>query len=154
MNQCNEWDAFRHRAMIACEHTGMVMTPLREAVLQGLWRAESPRGAYGLTSELSEELGRRIGANSVYRILKLFSATGLVRRVESKQTYCIVGLAEGETDILIMCNSCGHATEVSANHVRTLLKQCSEAFGFQPSTRPIELAGQCRDCSQEANAEQ
>lgn len=153
MSQCNDWGAFRHRAIIACEQTGMVMTPLREAVLQGLWRAGSPQGAYGLTSELSEELGRRIGANSVYRILKLFSATGLVRRVESKHTYCVAGLPEGEADILIMCDDCGHATEVSAHHVRTLLKQCSETIGFHPSPRPIEVAGRCHSCSQEAHTE-
>ncbi|WP_168157412.1 Fur family transcriptional regulator [Erythrobacter sp. QSSC1-22B] len=146
MHEGYEWKSLRHRALIACDQAGIALTPLREAVLHGLWKARSPRSAYELISELSEAQGRRIGPNSAYRILKLLSAAGLVRRVESKKTYCLSGMPDGVADILITCDGCGHVIEVSAKGVRNLLDQCSDTIGFQLSARPTEIAGRCHDC--------
>lgn len=151
LQNCKDWKAFRCRAAIACDRTGTSITPLREAVLRGLWKAELPLSAYELASVVSENLGRGIAANSIYRILELYSAAGLVRRVERTHAYCVVRLVSSATDILMMCDDCGHLTEVSANCVRTLLNQCSGKFGFHPSARPIEVAGRCLDCSRELN---
>ncbi len=147
MHEGYEWKTLRHRASIACNEAGISLTPLREAVLQSLWKARSPRSAYELISELSEAQGRKIGPNSAYRILKLLSAAGLVRRIESKKTYCIADMPDGVTDILITCDHCSHVTEVSAQRVRYLLNQCSDMMGFQPSPRPIEIGGCCHECS-------
>ncbi|WP_067614322.1 Fur family transcriptional regulator [Erythrobacter sp. QSSC1-22B] len=124
------------------------MTPLRKDVLHNLWKAGAPIGAYTPASSLRDDQGRGIAGPSVYRILKLFSAAGLVRRVDSKHSYCLIGLVTAQTDVLMMCDDCGRVAEISADKVRNLLSDCSGSVGFRPSSQPVEVAGRCLDCTQ------
>lgn len=136
----------RRRALTACTGRGTEFTPLREAVLAELWRARTPLGAYELSDRLSERTGHRMAANSVYRILEVFQAIGMVRRVESKHAYCLVGASGDAADILLMCDECGGVGAIGTGEIRTAIASRSAAAGFHPTRQVVEVAGRCHDC--------
>ena len=59
-------------AQTALVKQGVQWTDLRAQVFEALARDGRPVSAYDVAERLSAETGRRIAANSVYRILDLF----------------------------------------------------------------------------------
>jgi hypothetical protein len=60
---------------------------MRERVFEALAAFEKPASAYDIAEAVSKIEGRRVAANSVYRILDLFVGSNLARRVESANAY-------------------------------------------------------------------
>jgi hypothetical protein len=66
---------------------GEQWTGMREAVFDALAGFDRPASAYDIAEAVSKAQGRRVAANSVYRILDLFVGANLARRVESANAY-------------------------------------------------------------------
>ncbi len=66
---------------------GEQWTPMRAHVFQALAGFAKPASAYDIADAVSQREGRRVAANSVYRILDLFVGANLARRVESANAY-------------------------------------------------------------------
>ena len=60
---------------------------MRAAVFDALASFDKPASAYDIAEQVSKAQGRRVAANSVYRILDLFVGANLARRVESANAY-------------------------------------------------------------------
>ena len=60
---------------------------MRAAVFDALAGFDQPACAYDIAEAVSKAQGRRVAANSVYRILDLFVGANLARRVESANAY-------------------------------------------------------------------
>ena len=60
---------------------------MRAAVFEALAGFDKPASAYDIAEAVSKAQGRRVAANSVYRILDLFVGANLARRVESANAY-------------------------------------------------------------------
>ena len=73
-----------HRAL---QDAGEQWTEMRADVFAALAAQPRPASAYDVAEGLSASLGRRVAANTVYRILDLFVRTNLARRVESANAY-------------------------------------------------------------------
>src|ERR1044072_9016031 len=74
-------------AQATMERSGEQWTTMREAVFQALASFDKPASAYDIADKVSQNQGRRVAANSVYRILDLFVTANLARRVESVNAY-------------------------------------------------------------------
>jgi Fur family zinc uptake transcriptional regulator len=74
-------------ARSAMEKSGEQWTAMRSAVFAALAGFERPASAYDIAERVSQDQGRRVAANSVYRILDLFVGANLARRVESANAY-------------------------------------------------------------------
>jgi len=71
----------------ALEDAGEQWTDMRGDVFEALAACEKPASAYDIAESVGARRGKRVAANSVYRILDLFVRTNLARRVESANAY-------------------------------------------------------------------
>lgn len=133
------------RALIGA---GEQWTTMRAAVFSALAGFDKPASAYDVTEAVSAALGRRIAANSVYRILDLFVANNVAMRVESANAY----LANAHPDclhdcIFLVCDGCGRATHVDDDKLSAQIRETARATGFRPEKPVIEVRGRCVDCA-------
>ncbi|MGN6819815.1 MAG: Fur family transcriptional regulator, partial [Sphingomonas sp.] len=69
------------------EKSGEQWTAMRASIFEALAKFDKPASAYDIADAVSKAEGRRVAANSVYRILDLFVGANLARRVESSNAY-------------------------------------------------------------------
>jgi Fur family zinc uptake transcriptional regulator len=108
---------------------------------------EAERGivkAYGLARRLSEQSGRRIAPNSIYRILDKLVISGDLRRVASRNGFMV---SAGSNAILLICERCHSTQEVSCPDVEKALRDRALKHGFRPTTLFVEVLGICQCCT-------
>ena len=137
--------AAAERALVGA---GEQWTAMRAAVFSALAGFEKPASAYDVTDAVSTAQGRRVAANSVYRILDLFVANNVAMRVESANAY----LANAHPDclhdcIFLVCDGCGRATHVDDDQLSARIRETARATGFRPEKPVIEVRGRCADCA-------
>ena len=112
----------------------------------------SATSGHGIGSALSEKVsqneGRRVAANSVYRILDLFVSSNLAMRVESANAY-VANEHPGclHDCIFLICDNCGQTTHLDDDNVTTGVREAAKSAGFAASRPVIEVRGKCGDCS-------
>jgi Fur family zinc uptake transcriptional regulator len=126
---------------------GLVWTPLRQRVLELLWKSEKPWGAYALAHEL-RTAGRRIYPNSVYRILPLLERAGLiVNIVSSRRVQISPDPAEYDWAVL-QCSSCAAFELVPFTPQAVAIRNAADRLGYAVEQIMIECVGKCRTCEQ------
>ena len=74
---------------------------------------DKPASAYDIADAVSKAEGRRVAANSVYRILDLFVGANLARKVESANAYVANAHPDCLHDcIFLVCDCCGQTTHL------------------------------------------
>jgi Fur family transcriptional regulator, zinc uptake regulator len=146
-HQLHEGEALTVAAQTALEKAGEQWTTMRASVFHSLSSFEKPASAYDIAEAVSKSEGRRIAANSVYRILDLFVGANVAMRVESKNAY-IVNAHPGclHDCIFLVCNSCGSATHVDDDKISDGLRSAARKAGFDPVRPVMEVHGTCASC--------
>ncbi len=127
---------------------GEQWTSMRAAVFTALAAFDKPASAYDVTEAVSTAEGRRIAANSVYRILDLFVATNVATRVESANAYLANGHPDCQHDcIFLVCDICGRATHVDDDQLSARIRETASAAGFRAEKPVIEVRGRCATCA-------
>jgi Fur family transcriptional regulator, zinc uptake regulator len=126
---------------------GEQWTDMRAAVFEALASFDQPASAYDIADKVSATLGRRVAANTVYRILDLFVSKNVAMRVESRNAY----LANAHPDclhdcIFLVCDGCGATTHVDDDALSKGVRDTARAAGFKPVRPVIEVRGRCADC--------
>src|SRR5439155_8472287 len=98
-HQLHQGESLKSAARERLTRQGEQWTDMRAAVFGALASFDKPASAYDIAEAASNEQGRRVAANSVYRILDLFVAKNLARRVESANAY----VANAHPDCLHDC---------------------------------------------------
>ena len=130
---------------------GEQWTGMRASVFDALTGFDQPASAYAVTDKVSAVLGRRIAANSIYRILDLFVANNVALRVESANAYLANAHPECHHDcIFLICDACGRATHVDDDGVAATVRAAAMQTGFKPSRPVIEVRGKCATCVRQA----
>jgi len=129
------------------EKSGEQWTQMRAAVFKALASFDKPASAYDIAEKVSQNEGRRVAANSVYRILDLFVGANLARRVESANAY----IANDHPDclhdcIFLICDNCGQTTHLDDDRVTGGVRAAAENAGFAPKRPVIEVRGRCGEC--------
>ncbi len=121
---------------------------MRKAVFDAVAAEGSPRTAYAITDFVSSVLGRKIGANTIYRILELFIEHNLVSRIESQNTYVACDHPQNQADcIFLVCSDCGQTTHLDDHSTSEQVRALAIATGFTPERMVIEANGRCMSCS-------
>jgi Fur family zinc uptake transcriptional regulator len=127
---------------------GVQWTELRESVFDALAAGERPVSAYDVAERVSAAQGRRVAANSVYRILDLFVAHNVAKRVESRNAYVANTHPSCAHDcIFLVCEGCGRIDHLDDDQLADRMRDRAAATGFVPSRPVLELLGRCRSCS-------
>jgi Fur family zinc uptake transcriptional regulator len=129
---------------------GEQWTDMRAAVFDALASFDKPASAYDVAEAVSKAERRRIAANSVYRILDLFVASNLARRVESANAYVANAHPECLHDcIFLICDSCGQTVHIDDDTLSGNIRKAAAGAGFSAPRPVIEVRGKCGDCEDE-----
>ena len=127
---------------------GEQWTDMRADVFRALAEAARPASAYDIAEGLSATRGKRVAANSVYRILDLFVRTNLANRIESANAY-LANVHPGcrHDCIFLICDACGKATHVDDDRLTGALRDAGQRAGFADVRPVVELRGLCNACA-------
>ena len=143
-----EGDALVAAARASLKESGEQWTQMRATVFEALAARATPASAYDIADDVAETRGKRVAANSVYRILDLFVRTNLARRVESATAYLANPHPGCRHDcIFLICDNCGKATHFDDDALTGALAAAAEKQGFAADRPVIELRGTCAVCS-------
>ena len=135
-------------ARLALVDAGEQWTDMREDVFGALAQHDRPVSAYDVAEAVSTSRGKRVAANSVYRILDLFVRTNLARRVESANAYVANSHPGCRHDcIFLICDSCGKAVHIDDDRLTGALVSAAKSAGFADVRPVVELRGHCAACS-------
>ena len=128
---------------------GEQWTEMRAAVFEALASFDKPASAYDVAEQVSNSQGRRIAANSVYRILDLFVGANLARRVESSNAYIANQHPACLHDcIFLICDNCGQAVHIDDDSLTKSVRAAAKGAGFSAPRPVIEVRGTCGECEQ------
>lgn len=142
-----EGNLLAEAAQGALERAGEQWTPMRASVFSALSAFTRPASAYDIAEAVSQAEGRRVAANSIYRILDLFVASNVARRVESANAFIVNAHPDCRHDcIFLVCDICGQTTHIDDDRLTEGVRAAALAKGFQPDRPVIEVRGRCAAC--------
>jgi Fur family transcriptional regulator, zinc uptake regulator len=143
----HEGESLRDAAREQLTSRGEQWTDMRESVFEALAGFDRPASAYDIAEAVSNKQGRRVAANSVYRILDLFVGSNLARRVESANAYVANAHPDCLHDcIFLICDNCGQAVHIDDDGLSGGVRKAAESAGFSAQRPVIEVRGTCGDC--------
>jgi Fur family zinc uptake transcriptional regulator len=143
----HEGESLKDAARDQLTSRGEQWTGMRESVFEALAGFDRPASAYDIAEAVSNKQGRRVAANSVYRILDLFVGANLARRVESANAYVANAHPDCLHDcIFLICDSCGQAVHIDDDSLSGGVRKAAESAGFSAQRPVIEVRGTCGDC--------
>lgn len=141
-------EGLTYAARTALELAGEQWTDMRGDVYDALAVEGRPASAYDIAEAVSKQRGKRVAANSVYRILDLFVRTNLARRVESANAYIANPHPGCRHDcIFLICEVCGKAVHIDDDRLTGALVDAAKMAGFADVRPVVELRGMCADCT-------
>ena len=146
-HQLHQGESLQQAARERLTSRGEQWTDMRSAVFEALAAFERPASAYDIAEAVSSKQGRRVAANSVYRILDLFVGTNLARRVESANAYVANAHPDCLHDcIFLICDTCGQAVHIDDDAVTGGVRDAAASAGFSAQRPVIEVRGTCGEC--------
>lgn len=141
------------RAERLCQDRGLQFTRLRRDVLAEVAGEHRPLGAYDIAERMSAP-GRRVAAVSVYRALDFLTEQGFVHRISSRNAFVSCGHEHGEGAglVFLICRTCGGIDEMTAPAVESALGETLAVAGFTPTSRILEVEGECGACRERDGA--
>jgi Fur family zinc uptake transcriptional regulator len=149
-HQLHEGESLKSAARERLTGEGEQWTDMREAVFEALAGFTKPASAYDIAEQVSKAQGRRVAANSVYRILDLFVNANLARRVESANAYVANQHPDCLHDcIFLICDNCGQTVHIDDDSLSGSVRNAAATAGFTAPRPVIEVRGTCGDCDSE-----
>lgn len=146
-HKLHEGDSLKAEAKARLEIEGEQWTDMRSAVFVALAAFDQPASAYDIAEAVSKTQGRRVAANSVYRILDLFVGANLARRVESSNAYVANHHPACLHDcIFLICDNCGQTVHIDDDKLSGGIRAAAAGAGFAAERPVIEVRGTCEDC--------
>jgi len=128
---------------------GEQWTDMRADVFEALTARATPASAYDIAEGVGTRRGKRVAANTVYRILDLFVRANLARRVESANAYVANPHPGCRHDcIFLICDVCGQATHIDDDRMTGALREAARDAGFADVRPVVEMRGTCSRCGQ------
>ncbi|MEM8826384.1 MAG: transcriptional repressor [Pseudomonadota bacterium] len=141
-------DELTAAAAATLTRAGEKWTDMRAAVFGALADVKGPASAYDVAEAVSKAKGRRVAPNSVYRILDLFVANNVAKRVETKNAYIANAHPDCVHDcIFLICDDCGAITHIDDDALAGDMRARAEGTGFRPDKPVMEIRGTCERCA-------
>lgn len=145
----HEGAALTDAARKSLEQQGERWTGMRAEVFEELARHTRPVSAYDIAENLSNQRGRRVAPNSVYRILDIFVSNNLANRIESANAFLVNTHPGCHHDcIFLICDECGAADHIDDDRLTGALREAGRNAGYAEVRPVVELRGLCEACGQ------
>ncbi len=130
---------------------GLRRTRQRLAILRALLRFARP----ATIDEIHRSAPDAGDWATVFRCVKRFESSGLVRRAEfgdrhSRFEIACTGAGPGHHHHHLVCRLCGAVRQAGACEIRALESQVAKQFGFREVTHSLEFFGICPACARKA----
>src|SRR6478672_8717238 len=146
-HQLHEGESLKAAAEQRLTKQGEQWTDMRASVFDALAGFDKPASAYDIAEAVSKKQGRRVAANSVYRILDLFVGANLARRVESANAYVANQHPDCLHDcIFLICDTCGQTVHIDDDNLTSGVRAAAKDAGFSATRPVIEVRGTCGEC--------
>ena len=147
-------DAALRNADAVCAERGLNLTPVRRRVLEIVWRAHEPIGAYQILAELAKERDKA-APPTVYRALEFLIEAGLVHRLDSLNAFmgCDMPLQTHVAQFFV-CRTCHRALEIDDPAIGRALAARSHELGFRIEPASLEVKGVCERCASTRDQQQ
>ena len=134
-------------ATALCATRELKLTPVRRRVLEIVWRAHEPIGAYEILAELAKERDK-VAPPTVYRALEFLIDAGLVHRIDSLNAFLGCD-APGHAHVaqFLVCRACHRVAEIDDPALNRVLAEKSRSMGFRIEPTSLEIKGLCADCA-------
>ena len=134
-------------ATALCTTRELKLTPVRRRVLEIVWRAHEPIGAYEILAELAKERDK-VAPPTVYRALEFLIDAGLVHRIDSLNAFLGCD-APGHAHVaqFLVCRACHRVAEIDDPALNRVLAEKSRSMGFRIEPTSLEIKGLCADCA-------
>lgn len=129
-------------------------TSLSRRVTWALERSEKPRSAYQLADLLTVATGRKHFPNSVYRALHRLREEGVVLQIVLCNGWQLRATHATGPILVLLCQDCGHALQLSADYVGAALGQLLNSQQFRANRHHLEMLGRCAACARLRNHSQ
>ncbi|MCC5888193.1 MAG: transcriptional repressor [Gammaproteobacteria bacterium] len=130
----------------------LLLTPVRQQVLDLLRATCEPIGAYALRDRLEEALARRVSPPTVYRALNYLQRRGLAARVESCSGWIACELPDPRHAALYcVCRACGSVVQARGVDAHAALLSLADRRGFVAGAFTLEVSGLCAHCRTEGD---
>lgn len=132
----------------AIRQSGLRRTMPRAAVAAVLHRHPGHHTVGEIEAAIEREYppARGIARSSVYRALEALETAGLVVAVRGAQEEAQFEWAGSRTHHHLICDGCGHISEVTLAGVRSLEQEARREHGFDTRVRHLALRGTCHGC--------
>jgi Fur family ferric uptake transcriptional regulator len=119
----------------------------RRAVIELLARQDCCLTAQEIFDELRAS-GRRVGIASIYRILELLTAEGVVQRIDlGSGTARYEPILPGGHHHHLVCDSCGKVEAFEDRALEHALTRVERQSGYAVAAHDVVLHGECGDCA-------
>ena len=146
-HQLHQGASLRDAAARRIVERGEQWTDMRASVFDALANFDRPASAYDIAEAVSKSRGKRVAANSVYRILDLFVGTNLARRVESANAY-IANQHPGclHDCIFLICDTCGQVSAFEDSDLERAIERLANRVDYAIDAHDVTLRGECPAC--------
>lgn len=130
-----------------CEAKQIRLTPLRRRVLEIIWRAHEPIGAYEILAEIARDRDKA-APPTVYRALDFLQQAGLVHRVDSLNAFLGCDRPESpHASQFLVCSRCRRVSEIQDPDLTRALVQQARELGYRLEGSAVEIKAVCEDCA-------
>jgi Fur family transcriptional regulator, ferric uptake regulator len=121
-------------------------TPERKAIFMEIEKLNSHFDADELFLKLRQR-NSKVSKGSVYRTLRIFEETGIIRTVVFTERHAHYERVLGKTHHShLICTGCGKIIEFLSQKIATGLTQACREHGFKEFRHKIESTGLCKEC--------
>ncbi len=137
-------DRILANARDVCAHKKKRLTPLRELVLRIISAEERPYGAYEVLKTLPDDVVSK-EPPTVYRTLEFWMNIGLVKRVNSTNSFLALDSEHPLGSTIFVCTKCKWASVFKSESTRIVTEEL-RVKGHMPELFTNEVHGLCRSC--------
>ncbi len=136
------------KARQICNENNVNLTPLREKILEIIFRDHKPVKAYDVLNELKKH---KISNKppTIYRALDFFIENKIIRKIHSINSYYVHYQHINKNDIchFLICKECNNVQEICDKSLANSILRVGNNNGFKMQNNIIEVLGLCEKCS-------
>lgn len=124
----------------------LILTPLRQKILEIIFRDHGAIKAYDILDELRKE-GFSDKPPTVYRVLDFLLQNQIVHKLSSINSYIICShLTKHKDCYFLICNKCETVVECCNKYLSKIIDKTANDNKFNVEKTIVEISGICKSC--------
>lgn len=151
----------KQKILDQCRSQGVLVTALREQVLDIVLQQSGVIKAYHVLSQMQQQSNTPVAPPTAYRALDFWAEQGVLHKIAAVNGYVLCSHAQHEcTDhchdkqhgaehhsaFILVCTECGSVDEQTLSREWAALRQGVAASGFSLKEEHVVLTGICAKC--------